>query len=73
MGSSDREQAFTKPDLPHRTWGRRDIILGGVGFLEAFLLVLSGPRARPMSQSIEYDYRKHANSRRASICHKQTI
>lgn len=73
MGSSDREQAFTKSDLLHRTWGRRDVILGGVGFLEVFLLVLSGPRAHPMSQSIEYDYRKYPNSRQASICHKPTI
>lgn len=57
----------TAPDTSSR---RRDIVLGGAGFLGALLLTLWWPRAPRVEQPIQYNHQKHLNAGlECSTCH----
>src|SRR3990172_6446710 len=49
---------------------RRDIALGGAGFLGAFLLILAWPRSPHVQQPIQYNHQKHLDAgMECSNCH----
>ena len=55
------------PNAPNR---RHGILIGGAGFLGAFLLVLIWPRTPHIVQPIQYNHQKHLNAGlECSNCH----
>ena len=57
-------------EAPETQGRRRDIALGGAGFLGAFLLILFWPRVPQVPQPIQYNHQKHLNAGLdCSTCH----
>jgi Class III cytochrome C family/Cytochrome c7 and related cytochrome c len=59
-----------RTDSPNAGLGRRDLLLGGAGFLGAFLLLLLLPRAPRVQQPIQFNHQKHLSAGlECSDCH----
>jgi hypothetical protein len=57
-------------EAPEARSRRREIVLGGAGFLGAFLLILLWPRAPHVEQPLQYNHQKHlAAGLECSNCH----